>query len=487
MNKAQKEVLRKIIYAVETGSQVYGQARYDDFTEAYTNSSIEHSITIGAGQWYADEARKLLQRILENGGGGFTQELRTLMTKPWTNLQIKKGSQLAQVIQGVISTNIGKACQDAMIDEQMEQYCKQAEALGVTEPDAQAMCANFCHQGGYSAMKRVISKTNRPYTLDNLYQATLSDTGNQVGAYRSRQKMVYDSLKKYMPTEKGANDMTIPEKACQWMENLARDDSHGYDQAYRWGERGDYDCSSAVISAYKYAGVPLTCTYTGDMKQDMLRKGFTDVTAIVNRATGYGMNRGDVLLNEVHHTAMYCGDGKEVEASVNENGRATGGKPGDQTGREILIRSYRNYPWDCVLRYTGGEPAKYRPTLRAGDKGEVVKEAQRLLNDNGADLDVDGDFGKLTLAATIDFQARHMLEADGIIGQKTWYALDHQIYKVKKTPGVIRKQPVKSSKRVERLDAGTEVRVYEIVNNDLMEKWCRIADGWIIENNLIQE
>ena len=35
-----------------------------------------------------------------------------------------------------------------------------------------------------------------------------------------------------------------------------------------------------------------------------------------------------------------------------ENGHSKGGKPGDQTGREFLIRSYRNYPWDCVLRYT---------------------------------------------------------------------------------------------------------------------------------------
>lgn len=48
---------------------------------------------------------------------------------------------------------------------------------------------------------------------------------------------------------------------------------------------------------------------------------------------------------------MYCGNGKEVEASINEKGTATGGKPGDQTGKEFLIRSYRNYPWTNVLRY----------------------------------------------------------------------------------------------------------------------------------------
>ena len=63
MTNEQKTVLRKIIYAVETGGQVYGQQDYSDFTEAYANSSEEHAITIGAGQWYATEAQTLLKRI----------------------------------------------------------------------------------------------------------------------------------------------------------------------------------------------------------------------------------------------------------------------------------------------------------------------------------------------------------------------------------------------------------------------------------------
>lgn len=144
------------------------------------------------------------------------------------------------------------------------------------------------------------------------------------------------------------------EKAIQWMEQTARDNSHGYDQRYRWGEKGDYDCSSAVISAWQNAGVPVKtngATYTGNMKPVFLRCGFKDITSSVNLATGAGLQRGDVLLNTTHHTAMYCGNGKLVNASINEKGGAVGGVPGDQTGREFVIRSYYNYPWDCVLRY----------------------------------------------------------------------------------------------------------------------------------------
>lgn len=149
--------------------------------------------------------------------------------------------------------------------------------------------------------------------------------------------------------------MRKTEKAITWMETTAKDNSHGYDQRYRWGEKGDYDCSSAIITAWEKAGVPVKsrgATYTGNMKRVFLSCGFKDVTHLINLKTGAGLKRGDVLLNEKHHTAMWTGS-QIVQASINEKGTATGGKPGDQTGREFWTRSYYNYPWDCVLRYEG--------------------------------------------------------------------------------------------------------------------------------------
>lgn len=148
--------------------------------------------------------------------------------------------------------------------------------------------------------------------------------------------------------------MSIIESAISWMERTAKDDSHGYDQKYRWGERGDYDCSSAVITAWQQAGIPVKtkgATYTGNMYTVFLSCGFKDVTNEITLSNGNGLRRGDVLLNRTHHTAMYCGNGLEVEASINEHGRAVGGVPGDQTGKEFFIRKYRNYPWNYVLRY----------------------------------------------------------------------------------------------------------------------------------------
>lgn len=143
----------------------------------------------------------------------------------------------------------------------------------------------------------------------------------------------------------------IIKKALKWMRDTANDDTHGYDQTHRNGP--DYDCSSAVITAYKSAGVDTGATYTGNMYENFKRHGFTDVTTTVNFATQNGLCEGDVLLAPHHHTAMYNGAGTIVHAGSNEHGGATGGRSGDQTGKEFCIRPYYNYPWVYCLRYTG--------------------------------------------------------------------------------------------------------------------------------------
>lgn len=38
-------------------------------------------------------------------------------------------------------------------------------------------------------------------------------------------------------------------------------------------------------------------------------------------------------------------------ASIGENGKVNYGKPGDQTGKEVCIRSWYNKPWSCLIRF----------------------------------------------------------------------------------------------------------------------------------------
>ena len=158
--------------------------------------------------------------------------------------------------------------------------------------------------------------------------------------------------------------MTTAEKAVQWAVGIANDESHGYDQRNRWG--ADYDCSSLVISAYKAAGVPLESTYTGNMWRDFLNHGFS-VPSGVDLQTGAGLLPGDVLLNEKNHTAMYIGNGQIVSATINEMGAVSGGQPGDQTGKEIGIGRYYNFPWDTVLRYDEPHDSTGQYVVQKGD------------------------------------------------------------------------------------------------------------------------
>jgi hypothetical protein len=63
-------------------------------------------------------------------------------------------------------------------------------------------------------------------------------------------------------------------------------------------------------------------------------------------------------------------------------------------------------------------------TVKKGCKGGAVVRLQTWLNDLGYMLTVDHDFGLATEATVKVFQRDHGLEIDGIVGKKTWAALE---------------------------------------------------------------
>lgn len=218
--------------------------------------------------------------------------------------------------------------------------------------------------------------------------------------------------------------MTIPEQALQWAIGIANDQRHGYSQSNRWGNP-DYDCSSLVLSAYKQAGVDTgNATYTGNMKSELLKHGFSDVTASCNLSNCNGMQRGDILLYHLSgtqgHTALYAGNRQIVHARGQSYGSSA---PGDQ-GSEIAVTPYSRSRWATVLRYTGGQaqsqPKRYAvsttlPILRYGSTGSAVRVWQTIVG-----CDPDGEFGYVTRGATMAFQTEHALDQDGEVGPLTW-------------------------------------------------------------------
>ena len=82
----------------------------------------------------------------------------------------------------------------------------------------------------------------------------------------------------------------------------------GYSQADRWNfnpSGGNCDCSSLVIHALREAGFDTgNATYTGNLSGNLTRRGWTRLPANGNPQAG------DILLNDVHHVAVYLGEGR---------------------------------------------------------------------------------------------------------------------------------------------------------------------------------
>ncbi|MDF2504588.1 L,D-transpeptidase family protein [Clostridium sp.] len=60
-------------------------------------------------------------------------------------------------------------------------------------------------------------------------------------------------------------------------------------------------------------------------------------------------------------------------------------------------------------------PTPPRDVLKAGDKGDDVKDIQKKLNKFGYTVGEDGDFGEQTVYAVMDFQHKHGLTTSGIV------------------------------------------------------------------------
>ena len=81
----------------------------------------------------------------------------------------------------------------------------------------------------------------------------------------------------------------------------------------------------------------------------------------------------------------------------------------------------------------------WRPTIRKGSKGVVVKECQTMLKALGYNLGIcgiDGDYGTATDAAVRSFQREHPpLVVDGVCGPMTWDALQKAVDQLNSPPG----------------------------------------------------
>ena len=139
----------------------------------------------------------------------------------------------------------------------------------------------------------------------------------------------------------------------------------GYDQNQRWtylniptktiNRNREADCSAfcggvAYLGGYLRASDigPSVPFYTGNFATVLKKRGFT----VLPFTKLSDLRPGDFVLSTRGHVEFVYRDGRFVSAVADENGRATGGKAGDETGWEVRFKKPFNYSkgWTHIVR-----------------------------------------------------------------------------------------------------------------------------------------
>lgn len=429
MNLAQiAEIAAKIIFSHEGN---YGSVNRDD----------NGAISVGKVQWHGNRALNLMRTICKALGASQSTSilgaaLCTEINAKSTSWAKRKATEEESArISKVLSTEEGKRAQDALALADITGYCTHIKNLGVTDPAAIIFMADIENQGGAGASKRIIQAASGK-NLDALYVAAKED--RVFKKYTARRNAVYAEVKQYEEKKEGtqmavlighasidengtiqgktAGDQTgkeictrswynkpwnvyleclddnLAEKAAGFMEQICADADFGYSQPNRWkgynsiinngrkvaGTKGDFDCSSLVLSCYILAGLSIAATgYTGNMKSILVGTGkFKAHTASKYISSDAYAKRGGIYLSEGSHVVMALSNGKNASESSS-----------DGSGSAQTSEGNKKY----VGQGIGTATAKTNMNVRAGsgtgnpsiggvNKGASVEVLEKLSN-----------------------------------------------------------------------------------------------------------
>ena len=251
------------------------------------------------------------------------------------------------------------------------------------------------------------------YALDNHWGYIYATAGVTWTQAKQDQKV------KYMENKYGSS----------WKKNSEAKNDNYYNAALygsKWIGHTVADCSGLFVWAFKQLGGSIYhgsnsiydryCTKKGKLT-DSLKKTLLPGTAVF---TGDEKKHG--------HIGLYVGGGKCIEASGTQAGVCTSNL---SAGKWTYYGELKDVSYSEEAKEQAPAPApatgSMLPTLKKGSKGQYVTLLQTKLANKGYDLGsygVDGDFGKATEAAVKKFQKDNGLTADGIVGAKTWAALE---------------------------------------------------------------
>lgn len=189
----------------------------------------------------------------------------------------------------------------------------------------------------------------------------------------------------------------------------------------QWKGKLAFDCRGFTYWCLTQVGIVLagggaTSQYN-NANNWQLRGEVKDMPNVVCCVFKYNKTTGKMA-----HTGLHIGDGEIIHCSC---GVETGSL-GDRTWTHFAVPTglYSELPEEKV---------KVMTTLRKGMSGADVAYLQNALTVLGYDCGtVDGKFGAKTFEAVKQFQADCHLTADGVVGTKSWAALERELAEVEK-------------------------------------------------------
>ena len=168
-------------------------------------------------------------------------------------------------------------------------------------------------------------------------------------------------------------DPAVREKIATLAEQGANNNLIGYDQYERWtfwdqlkkvgyypvniNTKCEADCSAGVISITWAVGYllglhklkQLNATYTGNMRSGFRSAGFSVLTEGKYLASDKYLMRGDILLNDAHHTAINLTTGKNVIVEADDMTEADWKK----------VKEYIDDKLEAILKGYNTEPSNW--------------------------------------------------------------------------------------------------------------------------------
>lgn len=475
MNEKNLAVLTNIIGAVETGGQVYGKKRYNDYTAPYTNSKKEVTCTLGWYQAYGHEARQLIQEIYNTDTVTFwrldSADIEEMLRYDWVALKWKPNAKEKAALIALIDSDVGHMVQDRIFAEKMIKLIEECEHDYTKDVKAQMMYCEIRHLGGKGPADRIFQRCAGKYDLDMIMASLVADqrdksSDNQVGdtKYWSRHLKCREFIDRYAEDE----NMSV-------IIGSARGDEYGgsgWDGRAKAGDqkqtsKPDYKGEVSRQEWYLHS----KGWYTFRAKDPAAREEIALNTeeACDNENVGYDQSENRTLLAEAKKvnlkakdvkkkTETDCGQlqllgilraGIQIEdfytANMKEKIEKTGKfyvftddahcKSSDRLirgdlqvtrskGHAICVLSDGKYAAEERAKYDGAAPAPTPTTTGT----EAVKALQRFLNQHyptilrekcGGLLTIDGAYGKRSRLCAL----------------AVWKYMSNKYYKASLTPG----------------------------------------------------